>query len=168
MKRPADSLTAEDFAKFPVWRFTGSDTPDETYMTPVRQLPVKRLDGCIIGGPIRLANQTVMTGYLGNLDPSDSRSTEHFLTLTVFRSDGVRFHLARYHDIDVAKRGPTALATFLGLSLGKVFPIAYDVSNIVAGPPNLLRGTIAVGPRERLTRSEIIALAVQRSARALS
>ncbi len=43
MKRPVDSLIAEDFAKSPVWRFTNSDSPEETHVTPVRRLPVERL-----------------------------------------------------------------------------------------------------------------------------
>ena len=158
--RPVDSLTAEDFAKSPVWRFTGSDTPDETYMTPVRRLPARRLDGCIVASPIRLANGTVLTGVLGNLDSANPRLTEHFLTLSVFRPDGAQFYLARYHDFDAAERGPDALAAFLGLSLNAVFPITYDVSSIVAGPPESLHGTITAEPRERLTRAEVIALAV--------
>jgi hypothetical protein len=158
--RPVDSLTAEDFSKSPVWRFTGSDAPDETYVTPVRQLPIRRLAGCIVGGPIHLANRTVLTGFLGNLEPTNPRLTEHFLTLSVFRSDGALFHLARYHDFDAAERGPAALAAFLALPLEAVFPITYDVSRSVAGRPDSICGTITVQPRERLTRPEIIALAV--------
>ena len=160
MKRAVQSLTPEDFAKYRVWRFTGSDTPDETYVTPVRQLPVARLTACIIGGPIHLANRTVLTGLLGNLDPSNPRFTEHFLTLSVFRSDGAIFHLARYHDLDATKRGPSALAAFLGYPLDALFPITYDISSVVAGPSTALRGSISAEPRVRLTRSEIIALAV--------
>ena len=160
MTRPVDSLTKKDFAESPVWRFTGSDMPDETHVKPVRRLPVRRLAGCIVGVPIRLANQTVLTGIIGNFDPGTPRLTEHFLTLSVFRPDGSLFQLARYHDYDAAERGPTELAEFLGLPLDGVFPISYDLSGIVAGSPDVLRGTIAAKPRERLTRAEIIALAV--------
>lgn len=160
MKIPVDKLTTENLAKFAVWRFIDSDTPDETYVTPVRQLPVERLDGCIIGAPIHLANRTELMGLLGNLDVTSSRLTEHFLVLSVFRSDGAIFHLARYHDFDAASRGPAALAAFLGLPLDAVFPITYDVSNIVDVPSDSLRGTITIEPRERLTRREIVALAV--------
>jgi hypothetical protein len=160
MKHPVDHLTAEDFAKFPVWRFTGSDVPDEPYVTPVRRLPVKRLSGCIVGCPIHLANEMVLTGSLGNIDTTNARLTEHFLTLSVYRSDGSLFHLARYHDFDVSERGPVALTAFLGLSLEDVFPISYDVSSIVTGPPEVVRGTITAGPRERLARAQIIELAV--------
>lgn len=158
--RPVDSLAAADFSMFPVWRFTGSDTPSETYMMPVRRLPTRRLDGCIVASPIRLANGTVLTGVLGNLDTANPRLNQHFLTLSVFRPDGAQFYLARYHDFDAAERGPDALAAFLGLSLEAVFPINYDVSSIVIGQAESLRGTITAEPRERLTRAEVIALAV--------
>ena len=160
MTRPVDSLTEMDYAESPVWRFTGSDTPDETHVKPVRRLPVRRLGGCLVGIPIHLANGTVLTGVIGNFDPDTPRLTEHFLTLSVFRPDGVLFHLARYHDYDAAKQGPAKLAKFLSLPVDAVFPISYDLSGIVAGSPDVLRGTVSAEPRERLTRAEIIALAV--------
>ncbi len=164
MKRPVDSLTRKDFIEFPVWRFTGSDTPDETYVKPVRRLPVRDLASCIVGVPIRLANRTMLTGIIGNFDPATPRLTEHFLTLSVFRPDGLLFDMARYHDDDAATRGAAAMAEFLGLSLDAVFPISYDLSGIVAGSTDVLRGAVTAEPRERLTRAEIIALAVPRIA----
>ncbi|MBL8866867.1 MAG: hypothetical protein JNK93_15025 [Planctomycetia bacterium] len=160
MKRDIESLTSKDFAEFPIWRFTNSDRPRETYVTPVRRLPAKNLSGCIVGCPLRLANGAVVPGNLGNLDPANVRLTEQFLTVSVFRSDGAIFHLARYHDFDATERGPAALAAFLGLSLKAVFPITYDVSAIVTGLPEVVRGTIPAEPHVRLTRAEIIALAV--------
>jgi len=160
VKRPVDSLTAEDFGKFPVWQFVAADTPDETYVKPVRQLPTKQLDGCIVGCQLRLANGTKLPGFLGNLDVTNSRLTQHFLTLSAFGPSGTVFHLARYHDIDSIKHGPAAFAAFLGLPLQAVFPITYDVSDNVVGPANLIRGLITPEPQERLSRAEIIALAV--------
>lgn len=160
MKRPVDSLTAEDFNNFPVWRFTSRESPEETWVTPLKRLPTKQLNGCIVGSQFQLANQTALTGFLGNLDPSNPRLTEHFLTLSVFRSDGAVFHLARYHDYDAVERGPAALATFLSMSLDAIFPIKYDVSHVFAGAPNTLRGIITAEPKERLSRADIIALAV--------
>ena len=113
-----------------------------------------------MASPIRLANGTVLTGVLGNLELDDPHSTQHFLTLSVFRPDGAQFDLARYHDVDASEHGPAALAAFLGLPLEAVFPITYDVSSIVASPPDALRGTIPAEPRERLTKPQLIALAV--------
>jgi hypothetical protein len=160
MTRPVDRLTKEDFAESPVWRFTGSDTPGETHVEPVKRLPVRSLAACVVGVPIRLADGTVLTGMIGNFDPANPRLTEHFLTLSVFRPDGSLFHMARYHDYGAADRGSAGLAEFLGLPLVAVFPISYDLSGIVIGSPDLLRGTITAEPRERLTRAQIIALAV--------
>lgn len=167
MKRPVDSLTAKDFAKFPVWRFTNDDSPDETYVSPVRRLPVEKCAGCVIGCSVRLANGTTWPSVLANFNPDDSRLVEHFLCLSIFRDDGATFHLARYHDVDAARRGPAALAAFLDLPIEDIFPIAYDVSTIVKGPLNALRGTIPVQPRERLTHQEIISLAVASTRQAL-
>jgi hypothetical protein len=160
MKRPSGKLTAQDFAKFPVWRFTSDDTPDETYVSPVRKLPVKRVDGCIIGCKVHLANGTALQGVVANLNLTDPRCNEHFLALSVFGEDGDRFRLARYHDVDFARRGPDALAAFLRLPISAVFPITYDVSDVVSGRHAVLRGVINAEPNERLTRKEIISLAL--------
>lgn len=155
-----DSLTEDDFAKYPIWRFTNSDSPDETCVTPVRRFPVSKLQNCIVGCPIRLADETVLTGILGNLDLADAKLTEHFLTLSVFHPNGKLFHMARYHDFDAAKRGPAALAKFLGIKLKSVFPITYDISKLAIGSAKSLCGTLTAKPRKRLTRYQIIALAV--------
>jgi hypothetical protein len=158
--RSVDSLTPDDFAAHPVWRFTDSDTPNETYVAPVCRLPVSHLDGCIVGCSLRLANGERVIGIIGNLDPSNAKSTQHFLELSLFRSDGSLFHLARYHDFDIEKRGPAALAVFLGLPLTAVFPITYDVSKVVSGLSDCVQGSITVEPKERLTEQELIALAI--------
>ena len=160
--RPVDSLTAADFSEFPVWCFTGSDTPDETYVMPVCELPVKRLDGCVVGSQIRFADGTLWTGVLGNIDLHKPRSTEHFITLSVFRSDGTQFYLARYFDPDFFERGPVALAAFLGLEVSAIFPITYDISSFVIGVPEVARGIINAEPREPLSSTQLIDLAISR------
>jgi hypothetical protein len=98
---------------------------------------------------------------IGNVSAGDPRSTEHFLTLSVERS-GRWFFLPRYHDFDYGERGPEALARFLSLSPDDVFPIAYDLSPYVeGGDPAALSGTITKEPREKLTRAELIAMALR-------
>jgi hypothetical protein len=160
MSRSIDSLTAHDFVEFPVWRFIDSDSPREDYVKAVRRLPVKNMTGLIFGGPILLADGTTLTGYLGNFDATKPELTEHFLTVSLFGSDGTIFHLARYHDIDAIENGPSALARFLDKSLEQIFPLKYDVSLLVSGFSEVTRGSILSNPRKRLTRAEIIALAV--------
>lgn len=158
--RSIESLTREDYVKSPVWQFTKSRAQHEMHVRPVRRLPVSRLGDCVAGIPVHLANGTELLGVIGHFDPVNPRLNEHFLSLSLFRSDGRLFHLARYHDFDAVERGPAQLAAFLSLPVEVVFPISYDLSGIVAGSPETLRGRIAAEPRERLTRAEVIALAV--------
>lgn len=95
-----------------------------------------------------------------NIDVENPRLTQHFVTLTIHREDGEVFHLARYHDMDFSERGPSQLAAFLDLTKGDVFPISWDVSAFAKGSADALRGLITDVPKERLTRAQIIALAV--------
>jgi hypothetical protein len=68
--------------------------------------------------------------------------------------------LARYHDFDYAERGPEALARFLSLPVEEVFPIAFDIRAYAHGDPHALCGSVRQELRERLSRAEIIAMAV--------
>lgn len=123
------------------------------------RLPVATLVGKLVGTEVMLANGESAWALVGNVDPTNVRMTEHFLTLSIER-DGRWFTLARYHDIDYAEKGPDALARFLGLPVDAVFPIRYDIRRFVKGEIDALNGTISKEPRERLSRAEIIALAV--------
>ena len=81
------------------------------------------------------------------------------MTISIERK-GRWFHLARYHDADYAERGPQALARFLGLAVDDIFPISYDVRRFVKGNTAGLKGSISKEPRVRLTRAQIIDMAV--------
>ena len=129
---------------------------DETWVVPVRELPVTSLDGRVVGVTLSLGDRTVM-GLLGNLDLGSPRATREFATLSVWR-DGAWFHLARYFDFDHDQRGPAQLAEFLGLSVADVFPIQYDLSGVAVGHPDVIRGRIEVQPVVRLTPDERMAL----------
>ena len=96
---------------------------------------------------------------IGNIDSRNKRLNQHFVTISIER-DGRWFHLARYHDHDYGSRGPEELARFLGRRVDEVFPIAYDVRAFAIGDADALTGVIAKDPLERLTRAQIIALAV--------
>jgi hypothetical protein len=95
------------------------------------------------------------------VDERSPRLTEHFLTLSVLH-DGRWFVVSRYHDVDYVENGPEALAQFLALSIDEVFPIAYDLRPLAKGDPAALAGKIFKEPRERLSRAEIVAMAVPR------
>jgi hypothetical protein len=160
MTRRVDTLTAQDFAEYPVWRYTDTDEPDETYLSPVREWPVETVDNCLVGCAVRLASGCELQGFVRSLDLTSPHHNAHFLALSVFRSDGAVFHLARYHDLDAHEHGPASLADFLGLPLAAVFPISFDASHAVAAHAELARGSITAEPAQRLTRAELIALAV--------
>ena len=128
-------------------------------MRPLKKTLVKTLTGRFVGAQVRLANGTEVWALIGNVDVSNPRLSEHFLTLSVFR-DGRWFTMARYHDLDSNERGPQALAAFLSLRVNEVFPISYDISRFCLGESAALVGTIEKEPRERLTRAHIIGLAV--------
>jgi hypothetical protein len=156
--KAVDSLTVADLQTFPVWQYTSRESADETFVRPVKRTPVASLTGKIVGTQVALANSGRIWALIGNVDPTNPR-TEHFLTLSVERN-GRWFTLARYHDFDFSEHGPKALAQFLGLTVYETFPITYDIRQVVQGDEAALQAQIRKAPRERLSRSQIIAMAV--------
>jgi hypothetical protein len=157
--KAVDSLTVADLEAFPVWQYTGIDHPDETYVRPVRRVPVASLGGKVVGTQATLANVNRVWAVIGNLFPNSIEKTEHFLTISVERG-GHWFTLARYHDFDYFERGARELAKFLDIDVDEVFPITYDIRHLVKGEGAALRGLILREPRERLSQEELIAMAV--------
>jgi hypothetical protein len=162
-RKPVDELLAEDFAAFPIWEFATDeeDVPgrDETWVRPVKTARFRDFSGKLIGTHVTLANGARVRAMLGNVNITNARSTQHFLTLSI-ESAGVWFHLSRYHDFDYATQGPDALAAFLGLDVADVFPIAYDLREFAKDAPASASGSVVAEPREKLSRSELIALAI--------
>jgi hypothetical protein len=162
-RKPVDELLAEDLDAFPVWEFAtddeGAPERDETWVRPVRAAHVRDFSGRLVATFVTLANGTRQRAMLANLDLTNARATQHFLTLSV-ESGGAWFHLARYHDFDYDVKGPAGLAAFLRLDVDDVFPIAYDLSALVADPRANASGKLLEAPSERLSASELIALAV--------
>jgi hypothetical protein len=149
-----EKLTVADLEAFPVWEYTNTDGPlGETAVQPVKKIPVENLDGRLVGSQIRLANGSDVWALICNVDSKNPWATQHVLTLSVFNK-GTSFDMARYHDYDGNERGPQALANFLGLPVEEVFPIAYDLSRFSLG-------TIPKEPPEKLTRAQIISLALR-------
>jgi hypothetical protein len=158
--RSVDALTPTDLTRQPVWELVNDDSqPDETFVRPVREVPVDSLDSRVAAAEVSLQNGRRVWALLGNVDVNAPRLTRHFLTLSLYIDDAW-FHLARYHDFDVEERGPGALANRLGLPLSEVFPIQYDLSQVVIGDANVVRGAVPAEPSERLSRGELISLAV--------
>ena len=158
-----ESLTVQDLSIYPVWSFVNDDQRGETLVRPVKRLPVKSLSGKLVGTTVGLSGGVTVWAMLGNVDVTSATLNEHLLTLSVVK-DGVWFTMARYHDPDWRSNGPSALAAFLGLSVEQVFPISYDLSSIAIGTTRALVNCIpAAAPEHRLSRAEIIKLAVEAS-----
>ncbi len=158
---PIEVLTEALLRTTPVWEFCDVDEVGETCVRPVAKLPVSSGEGRIFGSELRFRDGSVVFGFLGNLSLSATEKNRHFLTVSVFVGSDT-YHLARYHDLDVAKRGPASLAKRFGKKEDEVFPISYDLSSVATGSDDCIRGTIPKEPLEILPRSEIIRLAVSR------
>jgi hypothetical protein len=151
-----DTISVSDLQANPVWKFCKGG---EAAIEPVKKMPCTTLNGRIVGTQVELADGTMAWALLGNIDTGNPAFSKHFLTLSV-ESNGDWFHLARYHDYDFDERGPAKLSEWLGKPVEQVFPIAYDIRHIVKGEFVTLKGKIEKEPSEKLTRAEIIALAV--------
>jgi len=160
VRKLTEELTASDLKEHPVWEYI-TDDPDalETVVQPVGELPVNDLSGRLVGFQVRLHNGDQHWATCSNISLGSPVATRHFLCLWI-ESDGQWFSLARYHDADFEKRSPAKLSEFLGLALGDVFPIEYDISNIAVGNEAVVRGTILEAPEEQLGESELIELAL--------
>jgi hypothetical protein len=157
--KPILSLQISDLEKYPVWEFSNNEESDDTEVRPIKRLPVSSLAGRTIGSRVLLANGQHVWAIIGNLDTNNPQMNEHFVTLSIGWK-GKWFQLARYHDPDYERRGPSAVACFLGLPVDDIFPIFYDVRKYARGERAALTGTVLKEPRSRLTRAEIIAMAV--------
>jgi hypothetical protein len=158
-----DRLAPTDFANYPVWEFANDrevNIAQETYMRPVKRLPVKSLDNRVVGTQLTLCDGQQVFGVLGNISLVDVVKTEHFLTVIIFRSSDEKFGLARYHDVDYSQRDPQALASFLGLSVPQIFPIRYDLTAVAIGPSEFLCGSIPANLEHPLSREALATLAL--------
>lgn len=159
---PVDKITPAMLKRHPVWEFMPeSDDRDETVVATVEQLPVRTLKNRLVATHVALNNGQTVLALLGNIDLRDPGSNEHFLTVAVFDSKGRRFDLARYHDVDFRTRGPKQLAEFLRLEVSDVFPMSYDISSVARGIEACRKGAIIAKPSKRLTRKQLIVLALQ-------
>lgn len=115
--KSADELQIADFSESRVWQYTNSDRRGELAVRPVKRVPVKNLSNKLVGAQVVLANGAAVWAIIGNVDASNPRSTEHFLTLSIER-EGKWFELARYHDVDFEKRGAAAVGEVPGAGGG--------------------------------------------------
>ena len=155
-KKTIDAISVGDIEVNPVWKFcSGGDMAIE----PVKKIPCTTLNGRIVGTRVELADGTMVWALLGNIDTENPAFFEHFMTLSI-ESRGGWFHLARYHDYDYDERGPAKLSEWLNKPVEQVFPIAYDIRHVFNGESGALNGKIETEPNGKLTRAEIVAMAL--------
>lgn len=156
-----EMLRESNLKAFQVWRYTDFEKSRDVFVRPVKTIPVENLDGKFVATQVVLANGHKVLATIGNVDVNNPLLTRHWLSLSVLCNEKW-FHLARYHDFDYKERGPESLANFLKLSVSDVFPISYDLRAYIKGKPESLVGEIEREPKDRLSRAEIISLAVPR------
>lgn len=145
--KPVDELTVGDLERFSVWEYDlaneGKPGRDETWVKPVKSIPVRDLSNRVVGTRVRLANGKDVWAILSNVCLDDPNEAQEFLGVSIER-DGEWFYVARYFDSDYEDRGPEQLAAFLGLPVNDVFPITYDISDLAVGDPQVVRGVVRV------------------------
>lgn len=159
MQKPVNQLTVEDLSRCPVWDYFEDDA-GKVIASPVVEMPVDALQNRLVGCLVSLNNGLQAWAQLSNIDLKNEKTTSQFLLLSVERA-GKWFCLARYFDVDYARRGPTALAQFLGLSVHEVFPIAYDIGRFVVGARISTAGQIPQEAPVRLSQAELVALTLE-------
>lgn len=157
--KPIDTLSLADIEKNSVWQYVSNRNTSEVCVKPVKKVPAASSSGKVIGAQVVFASGAKVWALIGNIDTENPSLTEHFITLSIERG-GVWFSLARYHDHDFSERGPDALAQFLGMKVDSIFPIVVDVRKYLQGNPDALVFEVLKEPKIKLSREEIIAMAV--------
>jgi hypothetical protein len=152
-------ISIQDLHTYPVWEYVSETDTGEPLLEHVERVPVHELSNRVIATQVQLQNGERRWAILGNIQLRDKRSTDQFLTVSI-EHGGRWFDLARYHDSDYSQRGPQQLADFLNLSINEVFPIKYDLAEIVIGLPTVVSGIISAEPPEKLTAGELLQLAL--------
>lgn len=159
--KPISAVTENEFRRNPVWEFIEeitSEGMDESWAFAMSDRPVTNLAGRVVASEVTLANGSAAFAVFSNIDCQSAEKTSVFLSAS-FLKDGEVFHLARYFDCDFDdKAGATGLASFLGLRVADIFPIKYDLTHLVQGNGQALRGVIPLEPTRRLSDDERIKL----------
>jgi hypothetical protein len=154
---PAEKLTPLHFQKCPVWTFLNNDARGETMVKPLSKLPVRDLDGCLIGTQVTLANGQKVDALIGNIKSRDAKRTQLAITVALFKG-AQKFDLDRRFDPDYSRCGPAALSRFLNLTVNEVFPISYDLTEFSEGTIEALKGKIENAPKLVLEPEQLLEL----------
>lgn len=156
--RPMTDIRLDEILERRVWEYDLDEAgyeadQDETWVCPVRSLPVRDLTNRVVVTEVTLANGTVLPAVIGNVLLGSESATREFITISLWLGDRW-FPLARYFDPGYETYGPDALAGELGLHKEEVFPIRYDISSVAIGTEDVVRGEIPAEPVQRLSKEE--------------
>jgi len=156
--RPIDAIPIDELLDNQVWEFDLNEgwyeaDQDETWVRPVRSLPVDNLDNRVVATSVTLANGSTLPANISNVSLNLPSVTREFITTSLWVGDRW-FHLARYFDPEHETYGPDALAGELGLQKEEVFPIRYDISSVAIGTVDVVKGEIPAEPLQRLSKEE--------------
>lgn len=154
-----DALRPHHFEAARVWRFANREKSSDFLILPEKGVPLDDLSGKIIGTQVELACGRIVWALLGNIDIRHPEWLEHYLTYSLFHGDRW-FSVARYHDADYHKNGPNGLARSLGRTVSEIYPIEYDISWSCKTPSPCLTGKILPEPKRKLSREQLIKMAV--------
>ena len=158
--RALRNLTVDDLTRYPVWEMVDGANSGDVLVKPVRRLPARTLRNRLIGTNLLFADGSTAWALLGNISHSHLAATKHFMTVSVHHT-GKWFDLARYHDVDYARRDATALARFLSKEVSDVFPLTYDITSVATGLKEVLSGQVPALPQEQLGPGELISLSLE-------
>lgn len=154
-------MSERHFRRHPVWEFDVNSEwlpwRDETWMRPVRRLPVRSLGGRIVGTTLTLANGRRMFGTLSGVSLNHPRATRCFIGASLYVGGrDVQFigvPSPAYPYVNAA-----GLARALSLRVEDAFPLSYDLTGLAVGHPDVIRGTIPAERPEQLSDEDELAL----------
>jgi hypothetical protein len=157
--KPVSDLTVQDLIRNPVWAFSTDESDDETRVFPVDTVPVTHTDGKVFGTIVRASGGVRFWARIANVHPTNRRMNQHFLTVAIYH-EAMWIELPRYHDLGFDESSYDHVARTIGLAPEELFPIVYDLRQLIDGDPDVLTGEIPRQPSERLSSGQLIALAL--------
>jgi len=154
--KEVDELTIADLSIHPVWEFVAWD---ETAVKPVAAPPLD-LANKLVGLEVSLASGANCWAIVGNVDIHSEPLTNHFMTISFYAN--ARWHLPRYFDADFISGGPASISAKFELTIEQMFPVTIDLRPYVAVRSTVLFRHLNAEPARRLSRAELIDLAVKR------
>lgn len=163
--RPIVSIPLDELLDRRVWEYDLNEAAyeseqDETWVLPVQSLPVRDLANRVVATKVVLANGTSVPALISNVFLEAESATKEFITISLWLTDKW-FPLARYFDPECETFGPDALAAALGLRKEDVFPIRYDISQVVVGSESVVKGEVKAEPTQRLSEDERMELLLE-------